>query len=375
MSVASNSNPRSLRIHSDAQASSDNSATKLNDCVPAVRAAYEAAMSNWRQQDAQARRLGLPRPPEPQLADFLVSANGHDRTQGAPRQEPANDNAAAAIPLGGDELPRRAIPEDLSIPEFLKRTPAPANDNPSASMTPVDGLPERLVAPVPATKPTAIAPVFANIPAELTALPHWFMWRYILKPGKQKPDKVPFQTNGKFAKTNDSSTWNTFDACCAAYNRSGFDGIGFVFDGEVADDGLCYVGADFDRCIADGKLVKPARSRIARLQTYTELSVSGTGVHCILRAKPGTTFKDIHDETGRSVELYSKAGISHLQGFRSAKAAAKLKPPPQKWMRLSRKRERSARRIPPPQRLQSPRTYPPADHRQFSANLARNLRA
>ena len=162
-----------------------------------------------------------------------------------------------------------------------------------------------IAAPAPATIRAAIVPTFANFPAELTALPNWF-WRYILKPGKQKPDKIPFQPNGQFAKTNDSSTWTTIDVCRAAYDRGGFDGTGFVFDGKVGDDGLCLVGVDFDRCIEDGELIEPARSRIARLQTYTEVSVSGTGVHCIARARPGATITDIRDESGRSAEIYSK---------------------------------------------------------------------
>ena len=132
-------------------------------------------------------------------------------------------------------------------------------------------------------------PTLANIPAELTALPNWVMWRYAQKLGKQKPDKVPFQTNGKFAKTNDSATWNTFEPCSEAFNRGRFDGIGFIFDGKVGDDGLCYTGVDFDDCIEHGKLLEPARSRIERLHTYTEMSVSGTGIHCIIRAKPGAT--------------------------------------------------------------------------------------
>ena len=134
--------------------------------------------------------------------------------------------------------------------------------------------------------PTAVRPIITNFPAELTTLRNWVMWRYVQKRGKPKPDKVPFQTDGKWAKPNDSSTWTTFDACCAAYNGGGFDGIGFVFDGKVGDDGLCYAGADFDRCIEDGKLVEPARSRIAQLQTYTEVSVERhrRPLHCASKA-------------------------------------------------------------------------------------------
>lgn len=107
MSIASNSNSRSLRNHSDAQSSPDETAAKLDDCSPAERAAYEAAMSKSRQQDSYARKFSLPRPPQPQLADFVaanggensnpegVRANGHhtaEETQLDSGAVPANDN-------------------------------------------------------------------------------------------------------------------------------------------------------------------------------------------------------------------------------------------------------------------------------------------
>jgi hypothetical protein len=146
---------------------------------------------------------------------------------------------------------------------------------------------------------TAIGPVFDNIPPELAALPNWVMWRLEPKPGKTKGTKVPFQPNGKHASTTNSATWNTFETCRAAYQRGGYSGIGFVFDGKAGEDGFCFVGVDFDHCIKDGKLVEPARSRIAQLKTYTEISVSGTGVHCIGRGRPGSTVKNEH------IEIYS----------------------------------------------------------------------
>lgn len=48
----------------------------------------------------------------------------------------------------------------------------------------------------PSLRPIAVSPMFANIPAELKALPNWLMWRY-LPPRRvgQKWRKVPFQTN------------------------------------------------------------------------------------------------------------------------------------------------------------------------------------
>jgi primase-polymerase (primpol)-like protein len=137
-------------------------------------------------------------------------------------------------------------------------------------------------------KPTPIKPNFANFPAELKLLPNWVLWRYMPpKSRSSKWGKVPFQTNGNPASTTDRSTWSTFEKCCAAYDRGGFAGLGFVFDGEIGADGLCYCGVDFDACVhSDKKIDSLAGERINRLDTYTELSVSGTGFHCIVRAEP-----------------------------------------------------------------------------------------
>ena len=136
-------------------------------------------------------------------------------------------------------------------------------------------------------KPTPIKPKFANFPAELQSIPNWVLWRY-LRPQShgQKWRKVPFQPNGKAAHTTDRSTWSRFEECCTAYAQGAFDGLGFVFDGEIGSDGLCYCGVDFDACVHDGKVHSLALKRIKRLNTYTERSVSGTGFHCIARAEP-----------------------------------------------------------------------------------------
>lgn len=154
-------------------------------------------------------------------------------------------------------------------------------------------------------KPIPILPTFANIPAQLTSLANWVLWRYLPpKSDGQKWRKVPFQPKGKTADTTDRSTWSRFEECCAAYTRGGFDGVGFVFDGEIGADGLCYCGVDFDACsIENGKAVHSlALSRIKRLDTYTECSVSGTGIHCIARAKPLDRIVKFD-----GVEIYTKA--------------------------------------------------------------------
>jgi hypothetical protein len=152
-------------------------------------------------------------------------------------------------------------------------------------------------------KPIPIQPNFANFPAELKALPNWVLWRYLPpKSTSGKWRKVPFQSNGKPSDTTDRSTWSPFDECCAAYAQGGFDGIGFVFDGAIGADGLCYCGVDFDACVLDGTVHSLALARMKGLNTYTELSVSGTGLHCIVRAKPLDRIVKFD-----GVEIYSKA--------------------------------------------------------------------
>ena len=145
--------------------------------------------------------------------------------------------------------------------------------------------------PFVAPKPTAPRPVFDNIPDELTVIPNWIDWRYMPPTSGPKWRKIPFQVNGKPADTTDPSTWTSFEATCAKYEAGGYAGIGFVFDGTIGEDGLCYVGIDLDGCIVDGVLQEPARSQIKQLNTYTELSPSGTGVHIIVRAKPLRAYK------------------------------------------------------------------------------------
>jgi len=159
-------------------------------------------------------------------------------------------------------------------------------------------------------KPIPIQPEFANIPAELRSLPNWVNWRYLPpKSSGGKWRKVPFGPKGKPANTTDRSTWSSYDACCAAYTRGGFDGIGFVFDGAIGPDGLCYCGIDLDACVIDGKVQSLAMARIKHLNTYTECSVSGTGFHCITRAAP---LKRIVKFDG--VEIYTRARFSILKG-------------------------------------------------------------
>ncbi|MGZ4373028.1 MAG: phage NrS-1 polymerase family protein, partial [Gaiellaceae bacterium] len=115
----------------------------------------------------------------------------------------------------------------------------------------------------------------APIPAELRARDQWVCWKYETRDGK--PTKVPFTSFGAMASSTDPATWFDFETCSSSAN--GFDGAGYFFS---ADDP--FTGIDFDSCLEDGKLHPEVAALVATLDSYTEISPSGTGVKVIVRA-------------------------------------------------------------------------------------------
>ena len=115
----------------------------------------------------------------------------------------------------------------------------------------------------------------ATIPAVLKALPHWVCWRAV--PNGDRIEKIPVcaSTSGN-ASSTDPRTWTTYArAAMAAYTQDGL-GLGFVFQ-----RGSGIVGIDLDKCRdADTGVLEPWADEIVRaLNSYTEISPSGTGVH------------------------------------------------------------------------------------------------
>ena len=122
-------------------------------------------------------------------------------------------------------------------------------------------------------------PLFVDtIPAELKALRQWVLWEGVKRGDRWT--KIPFSVNGKKASSIDSSTWSNFENVADCYFDGKSDGIGFVF---AESGGL--VGIDFDDCISDEEILEPNASAIVcALNSYTEYSVSGKGLHVIVRA-------------------------------------------------------------------------------------------
>ena len=112
-----------------------------------------------------------------------------------------------------------------------------------------------------------------NIPAELKKYPNWVVWK--LRKRGDKWTKPPLNPKtGKDAKVNDPKTWSDFDTAWAAYAQKNYDGIGIVLKKEMG-----IAGFDFDHCIdASGNLNKKVLGYVQKIDSYTEISPSGTGI-------------------------------------------------------------------------------------------------
>ncbi|WEL18859.1 Primase-polymerase (primpol) domain containing protein [Halorhabdus sp. SVX81] len=149
----------------------------------------------------------------------------------------------------------------------------------------------------PAMDPSAI-------PERLQNREQWICWREETRDGKAT--KVPIEPGSdEFASTTDAETWMNFETACREVEREDIEGVGFVFS--EADP---FVGVDLDDCRdPDGQLDETARNIVERLDSYTEVSPSGTGVHVIVEGE----LPDGRNRRG-NVELYETARFFTVTG-------------------------------------------------------------
>lgn len=111
-----------------------------------------------------------------------------------------------------------------------------------------------------------------NIPDDLKIKKNWVLYNY---------QKMPIQQNGIVAKSNDKNTWGLFDDVLKKYNNDDkYAGIGFVLN---KTDFI--IGIDIDQCVKDGIVSKDAEEIVNILQSYTEFSPSGNGLHILIKTE------------------------------------------------------------------------------------------
>jgi replicative DNA helicase len=174
-----------------------------------------------------------------------------------------------------------------------------------------------------------------KIPAALRDAPQWVLWKTIQR---DKPTKVPYQVSGAEAKSNDPSTWSTFDAVWARYKQGGYDGPGYVFS---KDDN--FVGIDLDGCRNPeaGEVAPWARDAIRRTDSYSEVSPSKTGIKIfVLAESPFATGKKkeldeprVAADKAPGIEIYSHGRYFAVTGWRLGGISPNVEERDLQWIR------------------------------------------
>lgn len=130
-----------------------------------------------------------------------------------------------------------------------------------------------------------------NIPQELKALKQWCCFGV---------DKVPKNAyTGGNAQSNNQDTWATFEQALDACKKYNFEGLGFFFANG-------YFGVDLDHVIDNADFCDEF---VETLESYTEYSRSGTGIHIICKGK----LPDGRKRKG-NVEMYQQGRFFCLTG-------------------------------------------------------------
>jgi primase-polymerase (primpol)-like protein len=151
-----------------------------------------------------------------------------------------------------------------------------------------------------------VEPDYDALPERLVDRDQWVCWREQERDGK--PTKLPVEPEtGELASTTDDRTWRSFEEARGyAESEPSVDGLGFVF---TATDP--FVGVDLDDCRApeSGSLDERAQAIVAELDSYAEVSPSGTGVHVILEGElPGDRTRS------GAVEMYDEGRYFTMTG-------------------------------------------------------------
>ncbi len=183
-------------------------------------------------------------------------------------------------------------------------------------------------------QPPAIPQVqVEHLPATLRRYAHFVTWEFQSDDEAKDPAKewrkTPLQPwvvgMGDSAKTNDPATWASYEAAMEWYLRAymrapGSVGLGYVFAKldrkrfpliqPKHTDELTLIDLDHCRDPDTGAIDGWALDIVRRLNSYSEVSPSGTGVHVIVRGTLARSYKTA------DIEVYAFARYTTLTGNR-----------------------------------------------------------
>lgn len=157
----------------------------------------------------------------------------------------------------------------------------------------------------------------SGIPQEIREYQNWMVWKLEDVEGKSKPAKIPYSCHTlERARHNEPTEWTDFNHAVEVFESSAglqFDGLGFAFSKDAP-----FVGFDIDGCLDEhGKIKQEFKRYVDLMDTYTEVSQSGTGVKGIAKGK-----KQGSKCRNGNVELYGDGRFFALTGCRLAEFPA-----------------------------------------------------
>jgi primase-polymerase (primpol)-like protein len=143
-----------------------------------------------------------------------------------------------------------------------------------------------------------------HLPRKLRRIRRWVLWRWEWRDGRWT--KVPYIATQPWrrAAVNDPATWSSFEVVLAAFLAGHGDGVGIVLGDGIVGVDLDHVG-DWHTEALDSEAVGILRA----LNSYTEISPSGSGAHVL-------TFGDLPPGRRRRgcVEMYDSGRFFTVTG-------------------------------------------------------------
>lgn len=128
---------------------------------------------------------------------------------------------------------------------------------------------------------------YSAIPNELKALKQWGVFKKIWKPERGKYTKIPYDAiTGEKGKSNDETTWTDFNTALTAVNQNDkFAGLAFFFKAPYVGIDLDHVKEEIDRVLHGDTAENLVYEFMQTTNSYTEVSLSGEGIHIIVKGK------------------------------------------------------------------------------------------
>jgi len=150
--------------------------------------------------------------------------------------------------------------------------------------------------------------LYDNIPAVLKQRPNWVCWGIRDAPPKSPYNPISLLTERPTpAKAGVPVTWSSYQSAVECVKKELAQGIGYQFDGKDI------YGVDLDHVIdGAGTLTPQAREVVGKLNSYTEISPSGTGIHVFVLA-PGADITR-HRKKDYFLEIYGEGRYFTVTG-------------------------------------------------------------